>query len=88
MKSHRLTRPSSVSTSICCVLACLLPLSAARAVSPPPDGGYAGFNTAEGENALFSLTGGINNTAIGFNALFTNDLGTNNTATGYNALLN
>ena len=23
-----------------------------QAVSPPPDGGYPGFNTAEGQNAL------------------------------------
>src|SRR2546423_1355105 len=28
------------------------------AVSPPPDGGYPGGNTAEGQNALFSLTTG------------------------------
>src|SRR6266446_5348473 len=26
----------------------------ARAVSPPPDGGYSGLNTAEGTDALFS----------------------------------
>jgi len=31
----------------------------ARAVVPPPDGGYPGFNTAEGQNALFNLTTGI-----------------------------
>jgi hypothetical protein len=30
----------------------------ARAVDPPPDGGYPGKNTAEGEEALFSLTNG------------------------------
>ena len=29
-----------------------------QAVVPPPDGGYPGFNTAEGQNALFSLTTG------------------------------
>src|SRR4029077_179243 len=28
----------------------------ARAVVPAPDGGYPNFNTAEGEDALFSLT--------------------------------
>ena len=28
----------------------------AQAVSPPPDGGYPGQNTAEGEKALFSLS--------------------------------
>ena len=38
----------------------------ARAVSPPPDGGYPGDNTAEGENALFNLNGGRRNTGAGF----------------------
>ena len=33
---------------------------------PPPDGGYPGVNTAEGDNALFSLTSGACNTAVGF----------------------
>ena len=27
-----------------------------QAVTPPPDGGYPGANTAEGDNALFNLT--------------------------------
>jgi Chaperone of endosialidase len=57
-------------------------LSPARAVSPPPDGGYPIQNTAEGTDALLSLTTGINNTAIGFIALFSNTTGGNNTATG------
>jgi hypothetical protein len=30
----------------------------AQAVSPPPDGGYPNENTAEGQDALFSLTSG------------------------------
>ena len=30
----------------------------AKAVSPLPDGGYPGGNTAEGQNALLSLTTG------------------------------
>jgi hypothetical protein len=30
----------------------------ARAVDPPPDGGYPNFNTAEGHDALLSLTTG------------------------------
>ena len=42
---------------------------AARAVDPPPDGGYPGDNTAEGDDALFSLTTGSDNTAIGDDAL-------------------
>jgi hypothetical protein len=58
----------------------------ARAVVPAPDGGYPGGNTAEGDNALFSLTTGVSNTALGFNALFSNTTGNNNTATGIGAL--
>src|SRR6266436_4642659 len=58
----------------------------ARAVSPPPDGGYPNNNTAEGENALFSLTIGNNNTAVGFHALFNHSQGPDNTAIGYAAL--
>ena len=58
----------------------------AQAVSPPPDGGYPGFNTAEGDNALFSLTTGTNNTATGSSALFSLTSGSGNTATGSNAL--
>jgi len=60
----------------------------AQAVTPPPDGGYPGFNTAEGQNALFSLTTGTANTATGFNALFSNTTAHNNTATGAGALQN
>jgi Chaperone of endosialidase len=60
----------------------------AQAVDPPPDGGYPGQNTAEGEDALFSLTVGTENTAIGFHALYSNTTGGNNTATGKDALAN
>jgi Chaperone of endosialidase len=56
-------------------------------LSPPPDGGYAGNNTAEGTDALFSLTTGTDNTAIGFNALYSNTTGDSNTATGSGALV-
>jgi hypothetical protein len=45
----------------------------ARAVTPAPDGGYPNGNTAEGDNALFTLKTGIYNTATGFNALYYND---------------
>ena len=55
-------------------------------LSPPPDGGYAGDNTAEGTDALFSLTTGTENTAIGFDALNSNTTGDSNTATGSIAL--
>ena len=43
--------------------------SNAQAVVPPPDGGYPGGNTAEGTNALSSLTTGQWNTAVGLNSL-------------------
>jgi hypothetical protein len=56
-------------------------------LSPPPDGGYAGNNTAEGTDALFSLTTGTDNTAIGFDALYGNTTGDSNTATGSEALM-
>ena len=59
----------------------------AQAVVPPPDGGYPGANTAEGQNALLSLTTGTFNTAIGFFALKSNDLGNYNTAVGAGALV-
>src|SRR6266478_9256409 len=39
----------------------LLPAPNAFGVSPAPDGGYSGKNTAEGTDALFSLTTGTNN---------------------------
>jgi hypothetical protein len=58
-----------------------------HAVNPPPDGGYPLGNTAEGEDALFSLTAnGAENTALGFHGLFSNQTGRANTATGFEAL--
>src|SRR5437868_6067036 len=61
-------------------------LPAARAVDPPPDGGYPGNNTAEGDAALLNNTTGDGNTATGEAALFYNASGSNNTATGVGAL--
>jgi uncharacterized coiled-coil protein SlyX len=59
----------------------------AEAVVPPPDGGYSGFNTAEGDKALFSRTTGIGNTAVGWFSLFSNTDGSFNTALGAGTLL-
>ena len=59
----------------------------AQAVVPAPDGGYPGGNTAEGQNALFSLTTGGFNTAVGFLSLRSNTSGQLNTATGAGTLL-
>jgi Chaperone of endosialidase len=57
-----------------------------EAGSPPPDGGNANSNTAEGTQALFSNTTGMANTAIGVGALYKNTTGVSNTATGMAAL--
>src|SRR6266545_2123808 len=85
------------------VLACFGLLPGAQGVSPAPDGGYPGGNTAEGQNALLSRTTGTYNTAVGvFSVLSLTDgnfctgvgAGTllantaeQNTATGAGALL-
>jgi Chaperone of endosialidase len=69
------------------VLAAFALSPTAQAVVPPPDGGYPGQNTAEGMDALFSLTTGTDNTALGFNALYSNTTGDSNTATGSQALI-
>ena len=60
----------------------------AQAVSPPPDGGYANFNTAEGAFALLHLnvSSGFGNTGLGGRALQSDITGSYNTATGYGAL--
>jgi hypothetical protein len=68
-------------------LACLAFLPKAQAVSPAPDGGYPGGNTAEGQNALLSLTTGGFNTGIGFFSLRSNTAGQFNTAVGAGTLL-
>ena len=65
---------------------CLALLPRLHAVTPAPDGGYPGANTAEGYTALFSLTNGTYNTAIGSRALHDNTTGSSNTATGNDAL--
>ena len=69
-------------------LLCFGLLPRAQAVDPPPDGGYPGQNTAEGQQALLSLTTGLWNTALGFQALKSDTTGYSNTATGARALFN
>jgi hypothetical protein len=72
---------------IAMVLICFAFSPKTHAVSPPPDGGYPGGNTAEGQNALLSLTTGTYNTAVGLFSLLSNDIGGFNTAVGAGALL-
>jgi hypothetical protein len=70
------------------VILCLVAVAPTmQAVVPPPDGGYPNFNTAEGQNALFSLTFGSANTAVGWFSLWGNAEGNFNTGTGAGALL-
>jgi hypothetical protein len=75
--------PILIILSLVCVA---LPLTA-QAVSPPPDGGYAGGNTAEGSSALLSCTTGTYNNAIGIYSLLSVTTGSFNTGVGAGALL-
>jgi Chaperone of endosialidase len=68
-------------------IACIGLFPNAQAVVPPPDGGYPGGNTAEGQNALFSLTVGNFNTAVGFLSLRSITESSLNTAIGAGALV-
>jgi hypothetical protein len=67
-------------------LACFAFSPQLQALSPPPDGGYPNFTTAEGDNALKALTTGAGNTAIGTFSLFSVTTGNYNTAVGAGAL--
>ena len=69
------------------VLACFAISPMAQAVVPAPDGGYPGGNTAEGQNALLSLTSGGFNTAAGFFSLSALTAGNFCTGVGAGALL-
>ena len=69
------------------ILACFGSSSTVQALSPAPDGGYPGGNTAEGQNALLSLTSGGYNTAVGYLSLSSNATGGFNTAIGAATLL-
>jgi hypothetical protein len=80
-------KPTILPLLIAGALACFALLPKVEAVVPPPDGGYPGFNTAEGQKALFSLTTGVANTAVGWYSLFSNTDGSYNTGVGAGTLL-
>jgi hypothetical protein len=63
-------------------LVCFTHFAHGAGLNPPPDGGYPGGNTAEGANALFSLTTGGYNTGVGWFSLRNNMSGSYNTALG------
>jgi hypothetical protein len=69
------------------VFACFVLADRTQAVSPPPDGGYPGGNTAEGQSALLSLTTGGYNSALGWLSLKTLTSGNFNTGVGAGTLV-
>ena len=71
---------------IAVLLVCFGFLPKGEAVNPLPDGGYPGGNTAEGQNALLSVTSGTFKTAVGFLSLTNDTSGQFNTAVGAGAL--
>jgi hypothetical protein len=77
----------SAFTLLAQTLVCFGLMHVAQAVNPPPDGGYAGGNTAEGQNALLSLTTGTYNTVVGFFSLRSITTARYNTAVGAGTLL-
>jgi hypothetical protein len=68
-------------------IVCLGLLPKAQAVSPAPDGGYPGGNTAEGQAALLSRTTGGFNTAVGYLSLRSDTTGSFNSGLGAGTLL-
>ena len=80
-------KPHTLSLILVPLLIGLAFLQPSPAVVPPPDGGYPGFNTAEGQNALLSLTTGAANAAVGWYSLFGNTTASYNTGVGAGALL-
>jgi hypothetical protein len=80
-------KTNSLSLILIFLLTAFAFLQPAHAVVPPPDGGYPGFNTAEGQKALFSLTTGVGNAAVGWYSLSSNTDGSFNTSVGAGTLL-
>src|SRR6476619_3429221 len=88
-RNHYMKYPHVTFTAMLLALTCfgLLPTPKSFGVVPPPDGGYPGGNTAEGQSALLNLTTGGFNTAVGFFSLRSNIDSSFNTAIGAGALL-
>jgi hypothetical protein len=86
MKNIRL---NICTTALCGVAFVLLQaqIQAAPQGSPPPDGCYPLFNTAEGCDALNFLTTGSANTGVGWRSLFSTVGGSFNTALGAGTLV-
>src|SRR6266542_5822177 len=73
------------------IMVCFAFSTQMRGALPPeipgnPDGCYPAFNTAEGCNALFNVTGGVGDTAVGWFSLFIAGDASANTGVGAGAL--
>src|SRR4029077_20432472 len=79
-------KQNTLSLVVFALLTYFAPTLGVEAVVPPPDGGYPNFTTAEGTNALKSLTTGVGNTATGWYSLFTTSTGSYNTGVGAGTL--
>jgi hypothetical protein len=94
MKTTTVPSRDSISCAHCrlvwllalCLL-CFATPHGAQAVNPSPDGCYPNFTTAEGCDALLSLTVGTGNTAVGWRSLVSDSVGNYNTAVGGGALV-
>jgi hypothetical protein len=86
MKGSNFMNRNTVFTSTLLAFAYVALCPITIALTPAPDGGYANFTTAEGQNALLRLSGGTANTAVGWSSLFNVTTGSFNTGIGAAAL--
>jgi hypothetical protein len=84
MKNRNIHFKPTLELVIPVLLACFALLPRAQAT---PDTALPGFNTADGTNALGSVTTGVANSAFGWFSLFSNTDGAFNTGVGAGTLL-
>src|SRR5579885_3440538 len=83
----RMLSGSIMKTRNIITLSCaLLSLALLPKVQGAPESALPGFNTADGDHALFSNTSGIGNSAFGWYSLFANSDGAFNTGVGAGTL--
>src|SRR5262245_44508957 len=87
MKKRYVPMKNITLTSIILALGCFAFFPKMQGLTPPPDGCYPNFTTAEGCNALSHLTDGAGNTGLGWYALFGTSTGNFNTAVGAGTLV-